>query len=455
MSATFIHVGFSNTGTTSLQRSFFAKRDDIFFVGEPYHERGGIFSNIKTVEDFTFPLARISQLCQEQIYAASAGRVIVVSDETLCDAPQLYFSPFVMPRDIIAQRLKNFFPEAKIIFTIRDQRSRIASMYSNMKKNHARFARMPMPPFTEWLAGLRSQPTNSCLRSLNCMETIALYSTLFGRENICVLPLEVLAEDGPRTYLGKLCDFMGLRLTDGDVDNYTEPQNRRMTARRNLATELSVDPRFDEFFAALVERFGAEEVNSFIDDGSPMSVAMERNDEDDLGRRVGAGNRLLDREFGLSLERHGYFLADDDALGLAEINLDVGLPGFSRYVDLLQTWSDRKRATMEATVELRKREAESAALRSRVAELEARCAAADDRNSLLQNQLDRMTDTAAALRNERDRAAAELTAVRQSASWRITWPLRRLRSLRGDGAGRSSSGHRADVAGQRLDDVDR
>lgn len=33
-----------------------------------------------------------------------------------------------------------------------------------------------------------------------------------------------------------------------------------------------------------------------------------------------------------------------------------------------------------------------------------------------------------ALRDQRDRAWMELQAMRRSTSWRVTWPLRRLRS---------------------------
>ncbi|MFF1528363.1 hypothetical protein [Cellulomonas sp. NPDC058312] len=35
----------------------------------------------------------------------------------------------------------------------------------------------------------------------------------------------------------------------------------------------------------------------------------------------------------------------------------------------------------------------------------------------------------AALRDQRDRAWMELQAMRRSTSWRVTWPLRRLRTL--------------------------
>ncbi len=46
---------------------------------------------------------------------------------------------------------------------------------------------------------------------------------------------------------------------------------------------------------------------------------------------------------------------------------------------------------------------------------------ADDRVAALEREV-------AALRDQRDRAWMELQAMRRSTSWRVTWPLRRLRS---------------------------
>src|SRR5258708_27187515 len=129
----FIHVGFGNTGTTSLQQNFFAVRDDIFFVGEPYGERGGIFTAIKSKEDFKFSGSYFMGLCEDLIWKKHAERPIVISDETFCDTPLLYCGSYMMPRDIIARRLHEFFPSAKIIFTIRDQRHYAMSAYSNFK----------------------------------------------------------------------------------------------------------------------------------------------------------------------------------------------------------------------------------------------------------------------------------------------------------------------------------
>jgi hypothetical protein len=252
----FIHVGFANTGTTSLQRNFFAAREDIFLAGEPYGERGGIFTAIKCAEDFKFDTAALQSLCDALIHDKSHGRTIVISDESLSDTPQLYFAPYMMPRDVIAARLRHFFPSAKIIFTIRDQRQYVASMYMNLKRNTAFCSGMPVPPFAEWLSGGLNTGRGQYLQNLDFTETINLYCRIFGRENICVLPLEIITTDGPRAYLTKLCDFLGLEVTERDVESYHQIENRRMTVQRELVAELLHDDRFRKLYRGLAEAVG-------------------------------------------------------------------------------------------------------------------------------------------------------------------------------------------------------
>jgi hypothetical protein len=317
----FIHVGFANTGTTSLQRNFFAQRKDLFFVGEPYKERGGIFTTLKSVEDFKYDEAFIEKLCERYIYSAHGGRTIVISDESLCDAPELYFAPYTMPRDIIARRLRGLFPGAKIIFTIRDQRQYVASMYSTLKRNAAFFDRMPMPPFSRWLEGMLSTVRRSHLCNLNYADAIDLYANIFGRSNICILPLETARDDGSQAYLGKLCEFMSLNLTAADIKNYETIHNRRMSARRDLAAELIADDRFDGFLTELVEAFGRERVNAFLDAGPTKGLKLQATDDHRLRRHIGLGNWLLAREFDLDLARYGYPVMDVSDFNAAELTL--------------------------------------------------------------------------------------------------------------------------------------
>jgi hypothetical protein len=303
-----IHVGFTNTGTTSLQLNFFSRRSDIFYAGEPYNERGGIFSHLRYTEDFKYDEAHIRRLCNEQIFAKSEGRPIIISDETFCDSPQIYFAPYLVPRDLIAFRLFRLFQPAKIIFTIRRQEDYISSMYLNLKRNSAFLARMPLPPLSRWYRGMLSQIRCNYLQNINFHDCIALYEQIFGRENILVLPLERLIVDGPVPYLQKLCGFIGIDLSDHDIDRFTRPHNVRMSQIRNIAAELLSDDRFFTFYSNLEESFGQERVQEFLDAGERAVASLEDDDLADLKERVGLGNRLLTEEYGLELERFGYVL---------------------------------------------------------------------------------------------------------------------------------------------------
>jgi hypothetical protein len=315
----FIHVGFANTGTTSLQRNFLAARDDVFFVGEPYGDFGGIFTAIKSVEDYRLDAAFLGTRCRDLIRDRSDGRRVVISDESFCDTPELYFTPYTMPRDSIALRLQRLFPSAKIIFTVRDQRRYAASMYLNLKRNAAFFDRMPMPSFSDWLAGTLTPVRGQYLQNLNFTDIINLYAAIFGRENLCVLPLEMLEVDGAGAYLGKLCAFMDLRLTEADLQNYVPIRNRRMAARRELVAELLHDDRFGRFFSDLTDNIGRERLNAFLDSGPFAKIELSAVDEEHMRRSVGTGNWLLARQFDLPLGRYGYPVAEDGAFSAREL----------------------------------------------------------------------------------------------------------------------------------------
>jgi hypothetical protein len=358
----FIHVGFSNTGTTSLQRNFFSRRSDIFFAGEPYGERGGIFSAIKSIEEFNFDMKYINASRDELIASKSQGRTIVISDESLSDPPQLYISPYVMPRDVVALRLYHMFPSAKIIFTIRDQRRYVASMYLNLKRNSARFDRVPIPPFSHWLTRHLMQPRSHFLQNLNFIETVRLYENLFGHDNICMLPIELLLSEGAQQYLGRLCQFMGIDLHERNVVDYEQVHNRRMSVRQEIVAELLVQDRFSQLLAELDQNMGNGQLDAILEDGPRASVELSPADEQKIRQRVEIGNWLLVRDFGLDLERWGYPLPNEtvspEQLKIAEQELH-----FRHSMEALHQAGQSAEA-----VELR-RSAEIASLRSRLQDI--------------------------------------------------------------------------------------
>ncbi|MGE0094540.1 MAG: hypothetical protein AB7M05_15995 [Alphaproteobacteria bacterium] len=297
----FIHPGFSNTGTSSLQINLFSKRADIFFVGEPYKERGGIFTAIRSLEDMNFDGTKIQRLSDKQIFDRADGRPIVISDETLTEAPQLFFRQFVMPRDVIAMRLKMLFPEAKIIFTIREQRTRIASMYLNLKRNYAKFSNMPIPPFDEWFDAMISQVRSEYLHNLDYTSTIDLYCSLFGERNVHILPIELPTQ----AYYARLCAFMGLTLDASVIPMLSERQNRRLTIVEDALLD-SRGNKIDVILEHLKKKLGSEAVEAAIKDAPPAYPELSKSRQDKIVSVVCRGNRTISEQFKLDLAKLGY-----------------------------------------------------------------------------------------------------------------------------------------------------
>jgi len=79
----FIHVGFANTGTTSPQKEFLRTRRRHFFTGEPYAERGGFFSAIKSIEDVQLDRNLLEEQRRDLVHATAHGRAVVISDRVI------------------------------------------------------------------------------------------------------------------------------------------------------------------------------------------------------------------------------------------------------------------------------------------------------------------------------------------------------------------------------------
>jgi hypothetical protein len=223
---------------------------------------------------------------------------------------------------------------------------------------------MPVPPFSHWLDGHLTQTRSYFLQNLNFLETIRLYEHMFGRDNICLLPIELLITEGSQRYLDRLCRFMGLEADERDVINYAMIHNRRMSTRQERVAELLPQTQFAQLLAELHDAIGRAQFDAVLADGPRASIELSEADELKIAKRVRVGNWVLARDFGLDLERWGYPLPDK-ALSTAQLDLAEQELRYRQAIDGLH------RAEQSAdAVELR-RSAEVAALRSRLHELAA------------------------------------------------------------------------------------
>jgi hypothetical protein len=309
---TLIHVGFCHSGTTSLQQNFFSSRRDIFYCTS-VAEYGGIFSYLKYEEDCALVERRVDELCRQYIWAnIKPDQNLVLSDETLVEQPEVYYTPQKMPIGLVAQRLKYAFPDARILFTLRNQFEYAVSCYLNLKRNYAQFANRSIEDFDAWFAGNLTQMANLYLRNLDYSRAIAIFANIFGRDAITVLPLESLAALGTKAYLGRVSELIGIEITDGDVENFRPIKNRRISGLEDAILTHWNDPAYRSLHDSLAAAIGPARLRELLDAAEPAKIALNKDQIAVIRRRCANGNLSLEQEFGLDLSALGYPLPDTE-----------------------------------------------------------------------------------------------------------------------------------------------
>ena len=266
-----LHVGLGHSGTKSLQRNIFSRRSDLFYAGIPFGELGGIFSSIKYQEPEQYDHVATAALCEKLIFNKMLSHQrLVISDETLVDQPAIYYTPWMMPVRMIAERLRILFGPCTVLFTFRNQYRYVISNYLVLKSNSIALANRTIEPFDAWFSGNQTQVQNLFLRNLDPSHVIKVYQSVFGAEAVHVLPLELLVEQGTKTYLNRLCQMTGLEFSRAEAQNYlvhnaSPPNNIILNEeQRAIIRELSSDGN-----AFVAEQFGLP----LRDLGYPMPAA--------------------------------------------------------------------------------------------------------------------------------------------------------------------------------------
>jgi hypothetical protein len=298
---TLIHVGFCHSGTTSLQQNFFSRRPDIFCCTS-VGNCGGIFSLIKYEENASYVDRRVKPLIDQYVSRnMSPGQKLVLSDETLVEQPEVYYTPHKLPVGLIAQRLKRFFPNAQILFTLRNQFDYVVSCYFNLKRNYAHFANRNIEDFDAWFAGNHSQLANLFLRNLDYSRAIGTFESVFGKHAVSVLPLEALPILGEKGYLTRIGNLIGAEITEVDAKRFAVVRNKRMSRAEDAIATTWRFPAARRSLNRLVQTYQA-----CFGVHSPAAVHLTDDQIALIRERCAEGNSFLQDEFGIDLAGLGY-----------------------------------------------------------------------------------------------------------------------------------------------------
>lgn len=302
-----LHVGFSKTGTTTLQKHLFSNHSQVHYLGKPY-----VDDTLKTLvhrlimqESLVYDPAPLRNHLEKEILLNinPAQKVILLSEEML-----LSYSK-ARDKGLVAQRLNEAFPSAKILFTIRDQFELLKAAYLSRGRqlNY-------VPPqysglhvtFREWLALAFENIERSYLGHADYYKTIDYYARLFGKNRVCVLLLEELIHS-PAEYAGKLSDFLGIA-ADETRDLLAGKHANRGISRFQLESEALRSRWYPFSRSYLISKL--LKIYLFLTRNARRKQDAEVKIPQDWVERIGdlyrAGNRLLISEYGLPLERYNY-----------------------------------------------------------------------------------------------------------------------------------------------------
>jgi hypothetical protein len=185
----FIHIGYPKTGTTFLQQRVFPKLkvNQILSPGVDY-----------IAESRNYEPEHFIDLLNSQGNLRGYNKTII-SQETLSgrsDGNPIWDS------HLMAQRLKQTFPEAKIIIVIRNQLDYILSLYTFRVVKRG----LQRRSLDDYLTHVF---TKGLCAKLQYDRLIEYYLRLFNKSNVLVLAYEQLKEDGHK-FVNDILNFMNI-----------------------------------------------------------------------------------------------------------------------------------------------------------------------------------------------------------------------------------------------------
>ncbi len=183
-----LHIGYHKTGTTWLQQHVFSNRR-LGFVS-PFRKQDELPSLLIYPNPLDFDAVGARARLLPAVEAATRqGLAPVLSSERFSGYPD---SGGYDSKEI-AQRLATVFPEARVLIVIREQRAMILSAYKTSVRagGGCSLAEYLHPPERG-----RGRLPGFDLEFFNYHRLVDCYRSLFGGENVLVLPYEQLREAG-------------------------------------------------------------------------------------------------------------------------------------------------------------------------------------------------------------------------------------------------------------------
>lgn len=299
-----IHTGYFKTGTTWFQQVFFPKTSNITFSNSA---NSSLDNHLIINRPFDFSPGgvrnRINGLLPNE-----AGKTLVLSRERLSG------HPFTGGYDakIIADRIKQTYPEATIVLFIREQKSAIISTYKEYVK------RGGIAPFEKWIYTHERTIPSFQLDYFNYHKHVQYYFNLFGKANVKVYVYEDFKSQ-PETFLKGFAEDLNLEV-DLSQFNFTKKVNKGFSTKSikllRWSNKFSKNRNLNPYPAIKIPflRFLITKLCKLLDGMFYQSMNtsfLKPKVMTDLNNRFSESNTKLNQLLNIDIERKGYICKID------------------------------------------------------------------------------------------------------------------------------------------------
>lgn len=305
----YIHVGYPKNASTMLQTDIFPNLPGVVYCGRRYGiERAfaaaGLDEAIRSIsfeDSLKYDGSKVrSQVAEAVEELVPAGGKLLLSWEA--------FMHNVADRGLIAARLKDLFPKAKILFVIRNQIDSIESMYHFLVEQgggniNPAYGRPSVRSLKAWLSDQEDFAYKSYLETLRYDQIYSLYAGLFSSESVKVLLFEELKK-APQNFLDELGEFLSVGHIPVDL---IQKRNARSSGGMGQAFRFRNWLRSNGVNLALPRLVSVSLKRMLSRMGQKSSQdSLSAEEQELLAARYGDGNARLQTWTGIDLGVCGY-----------------------------------------------------------------------------------------------------------------------------------------------------
>lgn len=300
-----IHVGYHKAGSTWLKDHVL--RPEHGFHCPPTRRSGAVAEALIIPDSWRFNARRSRAMFADDLhYAQRHGLVPVISDENLVG--KMWHTGFPYGHEV-AWRVRETFPDGRILIVIREQCASLYSRYQQYVKEGGTWSIEDVLNPGSWRSGFRRMYDWGLLDYASVIER---YYDLFGRKAVLVLPVELL-QASPGEFLSRLSAFAGVEEVpvSSNVPTNTGIGGTTVALVRayNRLVDISNDPRKQSY--RLRHRF-QKKIRNAAERWAPREVQerrqarIERYISELIGDRYGESNRRTSELIGIDLAAFGY-----------------------------------------------------------------------------------------------------------------------------------------------------